>query len=81
MGNDAILALLRHGMTLAGGVLVTRGYIGAGDLDLIVGALLTIGSVAWSVIQKRRQVTLREVREEVRANTAALVATTPARTP
>ncbi len=40
-------------LTVAGTVLVARGYVEASDIEPAIGALLTIGSVVWSVVDKR----------------------------
>jgi len=51
MLKPAILALIRQVLTVAGTALVAKGYVQAS----VVGALLTIGSVIWSVADKRRR--------------------------
>lgn len=33
--------------------LVARGYVQASDVEPVIGALMTIGSVVWSVMDKR----------------------------
>jgi len=53
MLNPAILALVRQLLTVAGTALVAKGYVHASDVEPVIGALLTIGSVIWSVADKR----------------------------
>ena len=53
MLKPAILALVRQIMTVAGTALVARGFVQASDLEPVIGALLTIGSVVWSLADKR----------------------------
>jgi hypothetical protein len=53
MLKPAILALVRQILTVAGTALVARGFIQASDVEPVIGALLTIGSVVWSVADKR----------------------------
>jgi len=53
MLKPAILALVRHILTIAGTALVAKGYVHASDIEPSIGALLTIGSVMWSVADKR----------------------------
>ena len=53
MLKPAILAIVRQVLTVAGTTLVAMGYVQASDVEPVVGALLTIGSVVWSVIDKR----------------------------
>ena len=53
MMRPAILALVRQILTVAGTALVARGFVQASDVEPVIGALLTIGSVVWSVTDKR----------------------------
>lgn len=53
MLKPAILALIRQVLTVAGTALVAKGYIGASDVEPVIGAMLTIGSVVGSVADKR----------------------------
>ena len=57
MLKSAILALIRQILTVAGTALVAKGYVQASDIEPVIGALLTIGSVIWSVADKRGEVT------------------------
>lgn len=55
-GHDAepaILALLRQILTVAGTALVAKGFVQASDVEPAIGAPLTIGSVVWSIADKR----------------------------
>jgi hypothetical protein len=40
-------------LTVAGTALVAKGYVEASDVEPVIGAILTIGSVVWSVSDKR----------------------------
>jgi hypothetical protein len=53
MLKPAILALIRQVLTVAGTALVAKGYVESSDVEPVIGALLTIGSVVWSVSDKR----------------------------
>jgi len=53
MLKPAVLALIRQILTIVGTALVTKGYVQASDVEPVIGALLTIGSVIWSVSEKR----------------------------
>ena len=53
MLKPAILAVIRQILTVAGTALVAKGYAHASDVEPVIGALLTIGSVIWSVADKR----------------------------
>jgi hypothetical protein len=50
IGRDA---LIRSVLTVAGTALVAMGYVQASDIEPVIGALLTIGSVVWPVADKR----------------------------
>jgi hypothetical protein len=51
--NPMLFGLLRHVLTMAGGFLVAQGYVAEGDVETIVGAVLALGGVAWSALEKR----------------------------
>lgn len=53
MLKPAILALIRQILTIAGTALVAKGFVHASDLEPVIGAMLTIGSVVWSISDKR----------------------------
>ena len=53
MLKPAILALIRQILTIAGTALVAKGYVQASDVEPLIGAMLTIASVVWSVTDKR----------------------------
>ncbi len=53
MTKDITLGLVRHGLTALGGVLGARGVIAASDVELAVGAIMTLVAVGWSVLAKR----------------------------
>ena len=53
MLNPAILALVRQLLTVAGTALVAKGYVQASDVEPVIGALMTLGSVIWSISDKR----------------------------
>ena len=55
MLKPAILAIVRQVLTVAGTALVAKGYVHASDVEPVIGALLTIGSMLWSVVDKRRR--------------------------
>jgi hypothetical protein len=55
MLQPAILAIVRQVLTVVGTALVAKGYMEASDLEPIIGAVLTLGSVVWSVVDKRKR--------------------------
>ena len=53
--KDTVLhGIVRHILTAAGGALVTKGMIGEGELELVVGAIITLAGVVWSAIAKKK---------------------------
>ena len=53
MLKPTILALIRQALTVAGTALVAKGYVQSTDIEPLIGALLTISSVLWSLSDKR----------------------------
>jgi len=47
--NPNIASLIRHVLTAAGGFLVAKGIASAEQITEIVGALLSLASVGWSI--------------------------------
>ena len=54
MEKEQIYGLIRHGLTILGGVLVTKGYIDADVFGESVGAILTLIGVVWSYKSKEK---------------------------
>lgn len=56
MGNlqmlPVVLGLVRHGLTLAAGWLVAQGYLDNDAASQLVGALVAVAGVLWSVRDK-----------------------------
>lgn len=51
--NVMVQAVLRHLLTAGGTVLVTKGVLDAGSAEAVVGALVTLAGVVWSLVEKR----------------------------
>ena len=60
MLKPAIWALIRQILTVAGTTLVAKGYVKAPDIEPVIGAMLNIASVIWSVADKRGYANLCE---------------------
>lgn len=50
--KDYITSLIRHGLTAVGGSLVTKGVITSSMFDEVVGALVVIAGILWSIVSK-----------------------------
>ena len=44
----------RHVLTTLGGMAVAKGWIDSSQIEPVAGALLVIGGVVWSVLQKQK---------------------------
>ena len=54
MTRDMWLGLVRHLLTLIGGVFVAKGQIDADTVNTAIGAAVSLGGVAWSIADKRK---------------------------
>lgn len=52
MSKEQILGIVRHVLTFAGGFLVVRGKIDESTLTEVVGSLVTLAGLVWSVLDK-----------------------------
>jgi len=53
---DYALPLLRHALTLAGGVLITKGIADEGTVQALVGGTMAALSVGWAAYAKRQSI-------------------------
>lgn len=52
MNWEQISGILRHILTFGGGFVVAKGWLSEGLMMDVVGAIITIGGVIWSVVNK-----------------------------
>lgn len=52
MNWEQISGVLRHVLTFGGGFIVAKGWLSEGVMLDIVGAIITIGGVIWSMFNK-----------------------------
>ena len=52
MNKNQILGILRHSLTFIGGILITKGFIDETLSNEIVGSIITLTGLVWSVIEK-----------------------------
>lgn len=52
MTNNPFLGVLRHLLTFGGGYLTSNGLVSASEVEAGVGALITLGGIAWSIYEK-----------------------------
>ena len=52
---QAIFGIVRHILTVAGGAFIANGTLTDNELNTLVGALVTLMGVVWSVVEKQRR--------------------------
>lgn len=55
--NDTISGIIRAVLAALGGILVTKGYLDDATLQTLIGALLPLIAVVWSIIAKQNATT------------------------
>ena len=55
MDKEVILGLIRHCLTLAGGVLVANGSMSGSDMQGAAGAVVTLTGLIMSVIKNKKK--------------------------
>jgi hypothetical protein len=55
MTREMILGIVRHILTLVGGGFVAKGHIDASTAETVVGALISLSGVAWSILEKNNR--------------------------
>ena len=53
MNQETVMGIIRHVLTFGGGFLVTKGVVGEADLQIGIGAIISLIGLAWSVWAKR----------------------------
>lgn len=57
MDKAIVLGVVRHLLTSVGGAIASKGYVSGDEIDLLVGAIVTISGVAWSAYEKHARKT------------------------
>lgn len=52
MKKDKVMAILRHSLTFVGGILVIKGGHDEAIVEEIVGGLMTVIGLVWSLVDK-----------------------------
>lgn len=53
--REAVMGIVRHGLTIAGGWLVSQGWLSASQTEQLTGIALAILGIAWSLVRKWRR--------------------------
>jgi hypothetical protein len=54
MTKEQILGIIRHALTFAGGILITKGIVDDATFAELSGAALTLIGGIWSIVAKNR---------------------------
>ena len=53
MSKERILAVVRHTLTFAGGLLVMKGIVDEAMVSEIVGGVISLAGMIWSIFDKK----------------------------
>ena len=53
MNVQEVMGVVRAVLSGVGGILVTKGFLGSSDVEIVGGAVVSVVTVVWSVLQKR----------------------------
>lgn len=68
MDSTVIGGIVRQVLTAVAGGLVTNGYIDADQLQQAAGLIVAVGTLAWSIIQKKSAAKKLEVAAQTGVN-------------
>jgi len=54
MSQDMIMGVIRALLAAIGGGLVSKGYVDEATSNTIIGAVITLGTAAWSIAAKKK---------------------------
>lgn len=54
MNQEQILGIVRHALTLIGGLLIAKGYIDESATTEIIGTVVGLVGAIWSVVTKNK---------------------------
>ncbi len=55
MNREQILGIIRHILSGVGSAFVIKGYIDAGSVEIVAGAIVAIAGVAWSILAPEKK--------------------------
>lgn len=58
--KETILGFIRHMLTFGGGFLASAGYIAEAQIEVAVGAVITLAGIIWSAFDKKDRKTSGE---------------------
>lgn len=54
MSQEQVMGILRHVLTIIGGVVVSKGLTDEGTMTVIIGGLTAIAGIIWSVYSNQK---------------------------
>lgn len=54
MNKEQVLGIVRHVLTFAGGILITKGLIESSMSEEIIGGVVSLVGLVWSVVTKKK---------------------------
>lgn len=54
MNKDQVLGLVRHILTLVGGVLIAKGLATEAMSEELVGSAMSLVGIVWSIVSKKK---------------------------
>lgn len=55
MQAPIVFGLVRHVLTLVAGALSSKGLIAANEQEVLVGSILGLGGILWSIFDKKKR--------------------------
>lgn len=52
MSQNVIMAIVRHGLTFVGGILIAKGVLSESSASEISGLIMTAIGTIWSIVEK-----------------------------
>jgi len=54
MSKEKVLGIVRHTLTFVGGIIVAKGFIQETATEELIGGIMTLIGVLWSIIDKNK---------------------------
>jgi hypothetical protein len=54
MKKEQILGLVRHALTIIGGALIAKGYVEEDIVGEVIGSVMSLTGVIWSIMDKKK---------------------------
>jgi hypothetical protein len=54
MSKEKVLGIVRHTLTFVGGIIVAKGFIQETATEELIGGIMTLVGVLWSIIDKNQ---------------------------